>query len=292
MNKIVSKLLLILVLFCISCTAERYITHYERERYINQLERKINRITDTKYGRLILKYDLLELGPRRHGCVVSDLYKSITEVGIPYDEYIYNIQKIENDIEKYGKNKKLLHHLTKEKIKQLRKTASQTIINKSVKQVSAPKDQNLNKYLQELEEISHIIDPLPLITPLPSSVVTSNFGIRKDPFSKKRVKHSGIDFKGIKHAKVRVPADGIVRFAAPNGSYGNLIIIDHGNGFSTRYGHLNHILVHKGEHVYIGQAIGIQGKTGKATAEHLHYEIRYKEQPLDPAVFLKLGKGC
>jgi murein DD-endopeptidase MepM/ murein hydrolase activator NlpD len=291
MKKIVSKVILVLFLFCISCTAERFITHHERERYLVQLERKINKATDSKYGRLILKYDLLELGPRRHGCVVSDLYKSITEVGIHYDEYIYNIQKIENDIEKYGKNKKLLHHLTKEKIKQIRKIASQTIIGKSIK-IFSSKEESLNKSLQQLEEISHLIDPLPLITPLPSSIVTSNFGVRKDPFTKKRVKHSGIDFKGMKHAKVRAPSDGVVRFAAPNGSYGNLVIIDHGNGFSTRYGHLNHILVHKGEHVYIGQAIGIQGKTGKATADHLHYEIRYKEQPLDPAIFLKLGKGC
>ena len=98
--------------------------------------------------------------------------------------------------------------------------------------------------------------------------------------------HKGIDMEAPTGTPVLATADGTVAFAGRDGAYGNIIVIDHGNGYETAYGHLKQCLVNKGDDVACEQQVGQVGSTGNATAPHLHYEVRYQGVPTDPAPWL------
>ena len=101
--------------------------------------------------------------------------------------------------------------------------------------------------------------------------------------------HTGLDFRSSIGDPVRATANGTVDTAGWNGGYGKMVEIDHGNGFSTRYGHLSEIEVKVGQHVKIGQIIGRVGSTGRSTGPHLHYETRIDGDAVDPQKFLRAG---
>jgi murein DD-endopeptidase MepM/ murein hydrolase activator NlpD len=101
--------------------------------------------------------------------------------------------------------------------------------------------------------------------------------------------HTGIDMRGDRGEPVHATANGKVSIAGREGGYGNMVEIDHGNGFSTRYGHLSAIEVKVGQRVRIGQEIGRIGSTGRSTGPHLHYETRIKGEPVNPQKFLRAG---
>ena len=115
--------------------------------------------------------------------------------------------------------------------------------------------------------------------------LTSHYGFRMDPFSKKHTLHEGQDFSGKVGSSVFSTADGIIVKSKYFGSFGNYIEIDHQNGYRTSYGHLSKRNVKVGERVYRGQEIGTLGNTGRSTAPHLHYEVKYKRKRIDPANF-------
>jgi murein DD-endopeptidase MepM/ murein hydrolase activator NlpD len=115
-----------------------------------------------------------------------------------------------------------------------------------------------------------------------SGWLTSGFGARKDPFTGGTDNHPGLDISADKGTPVRATADGVVESAGYNGNYGNSILIDHGFGISTRFGHLSRFLVTAGQHVRRGDTIGFVGATGRATSPHLHYEILFNGTPTNP----------
>ena len=127
----------------------------------------------------------------------------------------------------------------------------------------------------------------PAIHPVDLSIakLTSKFGYRRDPFSKKYKKHEGHDFSAKRGTEVMATADGLVVSSRYNGTFGNYIEISHGNGYKTIYGHLNKRNVSKGTYVVRGQKIGEVGNTGRSTAPHLHYEIKYHNKRVDPINF-------
>ena len=98
-----------------------------------------------------------------------------------------------------------------------------------------------------------------------------------------------IDLRGQPGDPVRATAAGAVSQAGWNGGYGKLVEIDHGNGLSTRYGHLSEISVAAGQTVKIGQILGRLGSTGRSTGAHLHYETRVEGDAIDPQKFLRAG---
>ncbi len=112
----------------------------------------------------------------------------------------------------------------------------------------------------------------PSIWPVPGWL-TSAYGNRQDPFTGGRDFHPGLDISANHGQPVLATADGMVSTAAFNGSYGNLVVIDHGYGISTRYGHLSRFAVSDGQAVRRGDVIGYVGSTGRSTNPHLHYEI-------------------
>ncbi len=117
--------------------------------------------------------------------------------------------------------------------------------------------------------------------------ITSRFGPRKSPFFTTITNHEGIDIANEEGSSIKAPADGVVTFSGWQGSYGKLIVIDHGYGYSTRYGHMSRLLVNVGQRVRRGQVIGFMGSTGRSTASHLHFEIRVNGVPVNPLKYLK-----
>ena len=141
-------------------------------------------------------------------------------------------------------------------------------------------------YLKELEQTVHT---MPLTYPMEKYYLSSGFGKRRDPFRKSQSMHKGLDFVGERHSTVYTTAPGVVLKARRYGAYGKFVEIDHGNGFTTRYGHLSRILVKQGQKVVRGEPIGQQGNTGRSTGEHLHYEVRFNKRAYNPMKFLKAG---
>lgn len=113
--------------------------------------------------------------------------------------------------------------------------------------------------------------------------MASGYGVRIDPIYNTRRFHSGMDFSSPKGTDVYVTGDGTVISAGFNQGYGNCIDIDHGYGYVTRYAHLSQINVHKGQKVTRGDIIGHVGSTGKSTGPHLHYEVIFKGEHVNPA---------
>src|SRR5438067_2668178 len=118
---------------------------------------------------------------------------------------------------------------------------------------------------------------------------TSGFGVRSDPFLGRPAMHTGLDFRAATGDPVRATANGKVVSSGWMGGYGRMVEIDHGNGLSTRYGHLSEIHVKVGDVIRIGQVIGAVGSTGRSTGPHLHYETRIDGDAVDPQKFLRAG---
>ena len=116
--------------------------------------------------------------------------------------------------------------------------------------------------------------------------VTSDFGIRLDPYTAERVMHKGLDIANSFGAPVMAPADGVVIFAGTEGGYGKVVVIDHGYGVKTRFGHLSKLEVKTGDRVKRGQVVGAVGNTGRSTGPHLHYEVRVNGIPENPRKFI------
>jgi murein DD-endopeptidase MepM/ murein hydrolase activator NlpD len=116
--------------------------------------------------------------------------------------------------------------------------------------------------------------------------ISAGFGQRMDPFSGEGAFHAGVDISVPFGTRVLTTADGIVLEAGPESGYGNEILIDHGYGLTTKYGHLSRIFVVVGQELKRGQAIGAVGMTGRTTGPHLHYEVHIHDTPVNPTKYL------
>jgi murein DD-endopeptidase MepM/ murein hydrolase activator NlpD len=147
---------------------------------------------------------------------------------------------------------------------------------------------NINR--AQIDRLSRTLALVPYRKPVIGEVeFTSGFGVRSDPFLGRPAMHTGLDFRAQTGDPVRATANGKVISAGWSGGYGRMVEIDHGNGLSTRYGHLSEIGVKVGEVVRIGQMIGEVGSTGRSTGPHLHYETRIDGEAVDPQKFLRAG---
>jgi murein DD-endopeptidase MepM/ murein hydrolase activator NlpD len=142
----------------------------------------------------------------------------------------------------------------------------------------------------QAERLSRALVSIPVRKPVGGEIdLTSPYGVRVDPFLHVAAMHTGIDFRGNVGDPIRATAAGTVTAAGWSGGYGKMVEIDHGNGLSTRYGHLSHIDVEVGQTVRIGQIVGRLGSTGRSTGPHLHYETRIDGDAVDPQKFLNAG---
>ncbi|RRI03435.1 M23 family metallopeptidase [Mesorhizobium tamadayense] len=152
------------------------------------------------------------------------------------------------------------------------------------------KVKELDEALDALDQVKKDARKLPLTNPAPGRPVTSPFGVRTDPILGTAALHTGMDFRAPIGMRAKVTAAGVVTKAGWNGGYGRMVEVDHGNGFSTRYGHLSEIDVTVGQKLAAGDVIGKTGSSGRSTGPHLHYEVRHSGEAVDPLRFLAVGK--
>lgn len=121
--------------------------------------------------------------------------------------------------------------------------------------------------------------------------ITDGFGTRRNPFGGGGYEnHAGLDIATNHGTAIEATADGIVIFAGMHGGYGNVVVVDHGYGVTTRYGHMSKIDVQVGQHVTRGKVVGAVGSTGRSTAPHCHYEVRLHDRPVNPLNYISINR--
>ncbi|MEM7009464.1 MAG: M23 family metallopeptidase [Thermodesulfobacteriota bacterium] len=140
---------------------------------------------------------------------------------------------------------------------------------------------------KDIDKMFNTMRNVPVGIPL-AGKINSNYGYRKDPFTKRPAFHSGIDIDANRGDNIVATADGYVSYAAWRKSYGKTVIIKHKDGYKTLYGHLSKITVQEGDKVVVGDVIGKAGSTGRSTGPHLHYEVIKDGKRVNPISFLSL----
>jgi len=143
---------------------------------------------------------------------------------------------------------------------------------------------------EKLAALRTLAQILPISAPLESYEISSPFGVRGDPVNGRGSFHTGEDFRAPYMSPVYATAPGVVTYAGYRDDYGKIVEIDHGNGISTRYGHLHRYVVSVGQRVAGRTQIGFLGSTGRATGPHVHYEVLVNGEPHDPEKFLGLAR--
>jgi murein DD-endopeptidase MepM/ murein hydrolase activator NlpD len=162
-----------------------------------------------------------------------------------------------------------------------------SVLNKLNSEVDR-RSEEIKNAIFELEKLHATLSSMPTITPA-QGYLSSNFGYRISPFTGYGAIHSGIDIACKYGSPVRVAAKGVVVFTGYKPFYGNLVAVDHGNGYITRYGHCSSILVQVGKIVNKGEVIARVGSTGRSTGPHVHYEVLVNGVPINPLSFLLDG---
>ncbi|MDY6822202.1 MAG: M23 family metallopeptidase [Thermodesulfobacteriota bacterium] len=146
--------------------------------------------------------------------------------------------------------------------------------------------ESFSSLLDYLEDKRRLLASTPAIRPMNGGWVTSRFEYRKSPFTGRREFHHGLDIAARIGTPIMASADGVVIYSGRKGSLGNAIIIDHGHGMVSRYGHMSKCLKKRGENVKREDIIGNVGNTGLSTGPHLHYEIRINGVPVNPEKYI------
>ncbi len=162
--------------------------------------------------------------------------------------------------------------------------------------------QDLDKQLQSRNEqltvlqdvlISKLLrhESKPAGRPIDKGWISSYYGKRTDPFTGKPEMHKGLDFASRAGTPIKAVASGVVTWAGKRYGYGNLVEISHGNGYTTRYGHNDKILVEVGDAVKKGDPISLMGSTGRSTGPHVHFEVLLHNRQVDPLRFVQASNG-
>lgn len=154
-----------------------------------------------------------------------------------------------------------------------------------------PRLDSIKARTREVEALDKAIASAPLAYPIDAeNYLTSPYGRRKDPFTKRPTMHTGLDIASYRLAPIVATADGKISYVGTKGGYGRVIEIDHGHGFKTRYAHLAKTYVKRGQKVEKGEKIAGMGSSGRSTSTHLHYEVYFEGQRQNPAIFVKAGQ--
>lgn len=161
--------------------------------------------------------------------------------------------------------------------------------------VIADLDRQLTSREAQLEVLEEVImnrqlrsESKPRGRPIKKGWTSSYYGKRTDPFSGKLAMHKGMDFAGKEGSEIVAVAGGVVTWAGERYGYGELVEINHGNGYTTRYGHNAKLMVEVGDSVEKGQAISLMGSTGRSTGPHVHFEVLKNDRQVNPAKFVAL----
>jgi murein DD-endopeptidase MepM/ murein hydrolase activator NlpD len=155
----------------------------------------------------------------------------------------------------------------------------------SLETEASRQEQSLRELQEYFDDQRSLLASTPSIWPT-RGWVTSDFGTRMDPYTAERKMHQGMDIATPHGQVIYTPSDGSVVFLGTEGGYGKVLVIDHGYGVKTRYGHLSEIHVRLGDRVSRGQKVASVGNTGRSTGPHLHYEVRVNGIPEKPRKFI------
>jgi murein DD-endopeptidase MepM/ murein hydrolase activator NlpD len=155
----------------------------------------------------------------------------------------------------------------------------------SLETEASRQEQSLRELQEYFDDQRSLLASTPSIWPT-RGWVTSDFGTRMDPYTAERKMHQGMDIASPHGQTVYAPSDGTIVFLGSEGGYGKVLVIDHGYGVKTRYGHLSEIGVHLGDRVKRGEKVASVGNTGRSTGPHLHYEVRVNGIPENPRKFI------
>lgn len=273
------------------------------EKLLANIETRLKKEKGVEHGAIVAIYDLCGLGSSR--CLHAKDY------GMIVNDTSHNAHFISKVLSKCRKG--ALERRAKAKLTGLKSSLAKLhnkymILNSSDARKLNPHedddegsifdnmdDEEAGKsanYLKELYEIDRIARQIPVFFPIYSARLTSHFGMRKHPMKGCKKFHYGTDFAGMKASQIYAAAYGSVISVERVNGYGNTVVIEHGKQLRTRYAHLSKVLVDIGESVIRGQKVGIQGKTGTATSEHLHFEVLFKGQHLNPIDFVADGYSC
>lgn len=195
---------------------------------------------------------------------VNEMAEDVRDVGIGGSDYDYKLQDNILDVQTADDLNSQLVQLDK--------------LDREVKLELESYNGLVSTYYAKEDSIRH----MPAMHPVIEGRITSEYGMRLHPIFKRYRKHPGVDFAAKMGTPIYAAADGVVKLARYNGGYGNCVFIDHLYGFETRYGHMEKILVRAGQRVKRGEKIGLVGKSGIATAPHLHFEVHYKGKEVNP----------
>ena len=154
---------------------------------------------------------------------------------------------------------------------------------------SGSQQEEFESLIRSLEDQQNLLASTPAIRPISRGVkswVTSKFGYRKSPFTGKREFHKAYDIASRKGTPILATADGVVTFSGKKGLLGNTIVIDHGHGMVTRYGHNHKLLKKRGDKVKRWESIALMGSTGRSTGPHVHYEVHLNGIPVNPEKYM------
>lgn len=288
-----------------SCSSNHSIS----KKLLSNIETEIKNTHKIEHGKTIAQYDLTNTQNTK--CIYTPHY------ALAINDPTHNRKFIKNIIHKCGQKSLLetnaqnkIHNLTKhliaidKKYNIFSKTEHRNIadlirkkpILNSVFDTLQHKQNNqttsYSNHLPKLLKMDNIVKHVPTFFPQYNAKLTSSFGMRKHPCTKSYKFHYGTDFVGAKSSPIYSSADGIVSSVERRDGYGNIISIDHGKGFVTRYAHLSKILIKQGYHVIKGQKIALQGATGRVSGEHLHFEILLKGKHVNPMDFVSNAYEC
>jgi len=198
---------------------------------------------------------------------------------------IFGADPIEDDIRKAGTGG-VNKYISLEQLQDGNKIKALHMRLDNMKNQSKIQKDSYSKLIQMAQDKSKMLASIPAIQPIPNKTlkrIASGFGYRVDPIYKTRKMHKGLDFSAPKGTKIYATGDGVIQMVKRDRwGYGTHIIIDHGYGYTTLYGHMSKASVKKGENVKRGQVIGLVGSTGKSTGPHLHYEVAKNGVQVNP----------
>jgi len=183
----------------------------------------------------------------------------------------------------------------KKEVQLVQRMGSTNLLNTIIDQLNnlslrmAYQEKSFNDLIEMVNNKAKLLAAIPAIQPISNkqlSRIASGFGFRIDPIYKTRKSHMGLDFAAPTGTPIYATSDGIIKFSgfSTNG-YGNHVIINHGFGYETLYGHMVRVTATQGQQVKRGQVIGYVGSTGKSTGPHLHYEVHKSGVQVDPINF-------
>ena len=297
-NKI-ATILFIALLVLSSCKTNKSKTGQLR----NHLDQVLKKEYSLNHGQIIVKYDLANIN--QSSCLIAKNYGRIS------NDKAYNklfLQKFKNrnkslkslNINANKKTTKLINlilrlngryqYLSKKDLGFIKSLKEYSFFG-AIKNLAKAEVKSKNG-LEDIANLDHIVSNIPFFLPQNNLRITSHYGMRKHPIKKRKKLHCGIDLVGQKSTPIYSAASGKVSKIGRQGNYGNIVEITHERDLKTKYAHLKLINVNMGENVLDGQKIGLQGNTGKTTAEHLHFEILFKNKPIDPYDFIAHGFNC